>query len=61
MKVNDQPQAQGRIQVLSGLSLCKFWDLYCGKEYKIKYKSEYLFLSPHRALEGPVQVKGPEG
>jgi hypothetical protein len=30
-----------------------FGDLFSKKEYKIRYKSEYLFMAPPRAGEGP--------
>jgi hypothetical protein len=57
MQINGQPEAQGRTQVL--WSLCKFLELYYGKDYKIKYKSKYLFLAPHRVLEGARISEGP--
>jgi hypothetical protein len=65
MQVNGQPQAQGRMQVLWGLSLCKFWDICCGQEGKItntklSKKVNIYFWPLTGPWKGPVQVKGPE-
>ena len=43
------------MQVLGTL----LWKRIQNYEYKIKYKSEYLFLAPHRALEGARATEGP--
>jgi len=60
MSIKVYPYTQGWIQVLWGLKLLQFWgpslrERIQNYEYKIKYKSEYLF----RVLEGNHASEGP--
>jgi hypothetical protein len=53
------PVYRGGSRLCAASSLYNFWCPLQGKEYKIRYESEYLLRALARALEGALAIDGP--